>query len=84
MERIRHSGYLHSAHRWVLGENLAWGTRSRSSARAIVRAWMHSPRHRKAILTPAYREVGIGVVPGVQRPGQTEGATYTADFGVKR
>lgn len=82
--RVRHSGYLRSARRWRLGENLAWGTPGRDSARAIVRAWMHSPRHRKAILTPAYRDVGIGIAAGLPRPGGFDGTTYTADFGVRR
>jgi uncharacterized protein YkwD len=84
IDRIRHSGYLRSAHRWLVGENLAWGTRGKSSAAAIVRAWMHSPRHRKAILTRSYRDVGIGIVPGIPYPGAAGGATYTADFGVRR
>lgn len=84
LERVRQSGYLRSAPRWRLGENLAWGTQGRTSARAIVRAWMQSPRHRKVILTRAYREVGIGVVPGLPRPSANAGATYTADFAAKR
>jgi uncharacterized protein YkwD len=83
LERVRHSGYLRSARNWLLGENLAWGTRGRSSARAIVRAWMHSPRHRKAILTPAYRDLGVGIAPGVPGSAAAGGATYTADFGVR-
>jgi uncharacterized protein YkwD len=84
LQRIRRSGYLRSAHRWRLGENLAWGSRGRSSAYATVQAWMHSPPHRHAILTPSYRDAGIGVALGVPQPGPARGATYTADFGAKR
>ena len=82
--RVRRSGYLHAAGRWRIGENLAWGSPGRSSPTATVRAWMDSPPHRREILTPSYRDAGIGAVPGVPRPGPAGGATYTVDFGVKR
>jgi len=82
--RIRRSGYLRSADRWFVGENIAWGSRGASSAGATVRAWMRSPAHRREILHPAYRDVGIGVAPGVPDRGRPGGATYTADFGVRR
>jgi uncharacterized protein YkwD len=84
LKRIRESGYLKSSRRWQVGENIAWGVPGRSSAAAIVRAWMHSPPHRKEILTPSYREVGIGVAAGVPKADAAEGSTYTADFGVRR
>ena len=84
LERVRRSGYLRAARRWRLGENLAWGSRGRSSAYATVQAWMHSPPHRHAILTPSYRDAGIGVALGVPQPGPARGATYTVDFGAKR
>ena len=45
---------------------------------------MQSPPHRKAILTPAYREAGVGVVRGVPTSRTAGGATYTMDFGFKR
>jgi uncharacterized protein YkwD len=47
---------------------------------------MHSPGHRANILRPAFREIGIGIVPAAPLAagaGQTA-ATYTADFGVRR
>ena len=83
-DRIRGTGYLRASRQWFVGENLAWGWRGRDSARRIVRAWMHSPPHREVMLNPAYREVGIGIVSGVPRPLPPGGATYTADFGVRR
>jgi uncharacterized protein YkwD len=83
VDRIRHSGYLRSAGRWHLGEDLGWGSGPDSTADAIVRAWMQSPPHRKAILTAAFREAGVGVVLGVPVPGGGSGATYTLDFGVR-
>jgi uncharacterized protein YkwD len=44
--------------------------------------WMASPEHRANILSPAYRDTGIGVVAAMpQSVGQGPGATYTQDFG---
>jgi uncharacterized protein YkwD len=83
VQRVRRSGYLRSASRWRLAENLAWGTRGMTSPRATVRAWMDSPPHRSAILRPMYRDAGIGVVLGVPPLPPADGATYTVDFGVK-
>ena len=34
----------------VAGENLAWGTGSQGTARAIVAAWLASPEHRANLL----------------------------------
>jgi uncharacterized protein YkwD len=84
VNRIRQSGYLTSTKRWLVAENIGWGAASKGSARAIVRAWMNSPSHRKAILTRSFRDAGIGVVKGVPTPGASGGATFTLDFGVRR
>jgi uncharacterized protein YkwD len=83
LKRIRRTGYLRSARHWLVGENIGWGAGSDGSAREIVQAWMHSPPHRKAILTRRYREAGIGVALGAPTPDASQGATYTLDFGVK-
>jgi uncharacterized protein YkwD len=84
LDRIRRSGYLRSARRWRVGEDLGWGSGTGATAGANVRAWMHSPPHRKTILTAAFREAGVGVVRGVPVPGAGDGATFTMDFGVRR
>jgi uncharacterized protein YkwD len=83
VSRIRAVGYFQSARFWRAGENLGWGVGANSTPRAIVRAWMMSPPHRHVILTPGFRNVGVGVVPGSPRY-RTRGATYTADFGYRR
>ncbi|MEK7497904.1 MAG: CAP domain-containing protein [Patescibacteria group bacterium] len=43
------------------GENLA---RDFSDAGSAVNAWMASPSHRENMLSPKYKEIGIGVVDG--------------------
>jgi len=75
-DRVRRAGYLRGSGRWSIGENIAWGTGGRATPQAIVQAWMQSPGHRANILTPGFREIGIGASAG--------GATYTTDFGARR
>jgi uncharacterized protein YkwD len=73
--RIHAAGYRGAA---VIGETIAWGSGSLSRPSALVRAWMHSPPHREAILSPQFREIGVGVA---RAGGQ---AWATADFGARR
>jgi uncharacterized protein YkwD len=82
VQRIRDAGYLSSARSWFVGENLAWGWGAAGSPSRVVRAWMHSPEHRKILLRPSYGEVGVGVVQGGPHPKAAPEATFTADFGV--
>ena len=79
VDRIRRTGYLRGARSWAVGENIAYGSYVRSSARAIGRAWMNSPGHRANILSRSYRAIGIGIARGT--PAGGPGATYTTDFG---
>ena len=83
VDRITAARYVNPRVGWALGENLAWGTGSLATPRAIMRAWMDSPGHRAHVVKRAYREIGIGVVTGVPSD-RGNGATYTADFGVIR
>lgn len=85
-DRIRRAGYLRGSGGWSIGENIAWGTGSLATPRAIVRAWMRSPGHRANVLTPGFREIGIGVASGapVRIGASAGGATYTTDFGTRR
>ena len=79
VDRIRSTGYLAGVRSWAVGENIAYGSGSRSSPRSIGTAWMNSPPHRANILSRSFREVGIGLAGGTPVGGG--GATYTTDFG---
>jgi uncharacterized protein YkwD len=79
LDRIRHTGYLSGARSWTVGENIAYGSGSLSTPRAIGRAWMNSPGHRANILSHSFRAIGIGIAAGT--PFSRGGATYTTDFG---
>jgi uncharacterized protein YkwD len=84
VDRIRSAGYLRQAHRWSVGENIAWGSGRLATPRSIVSAWMHSPGHRANILNPSFREIGVGVTNGAPvRAAVSSGATYTTDFGTR-
>lgn len=80
-DRIRAVGYRGGQ----VGENIAWGTGRLAAPARIVATWMRSPGHRRNILTPSYRTIGIGIVNGAPRPGgrTAQGATYTTDFGTR-
>lgn len=81
-QRILRTGWG-AGRNWSIGENLAWGTGSRSTPRATVTAWLESPGHRRVLLTSAYRQVGLAVTPGAPRPGDAPATamTYSASFG---
>jgi uncharacterized protein YkwD len=82
VDRIRRTGYLRGAGTWTVGENLAWGSHDGAAPRAITQMWMNSPGHRANILSPAFREVGIGLALGAPGAGGPA-ATYATDFGWK-
>ena len=86
VDRIRRAGYTSGARGWSIGENIAWGSGRLATASQIQRSWMKSPGHRANILQGAFREIGIGIETGVpvQFSASQSGATYPADFGVRR
>jgi uncharacterized protein YkwD len=77
--------YGPSGHKtWSVGENLLWATRV--SAAGAIKMWMQSPPHRRNILTPQWREIGISVVRAPHAPGVYGGrdvVIITSDFGVR-
>ena len=55
-------------------------------AQAIVAAWLDSPTHRTIVLSPTWRDAGIGVLLRPEAPptfGGTEAIVVTADFGLR-
>jgi uncharacterized protein YkwD len=83
VSRVTPTGYIPSSGEWELGENLAFGTGALATPKAIVQGWMDSPGHRANLLSPDFKDIGIGVVTGVPVEGRSGGATYTTDYGVK-
>jgi uncharacterized protein YkwD len=67
-QRVRH--YVHAR---GVGENLAWLTRC--NAAQVVRMWLNSAAHRRVMLSPSFRRVGVAA-------RSTSTACFvTADFG---
>ena len=70
---------------WSVGENLLWSSPDVDGAGAV-RLWLNSPPHRKILLTPRWREVGLSAVHAASAPGVYRGlevTVITADFGVR-
>jgi uncharacterized protein YkwD len=70
---------------WAVGENLAYGA-PRLEPGEAVQGWLHSPGHRRNMLWPRWREVGISVRHAASAPGTFGGdavTVVTVDFGVR-
>lgn len=64
---LRTDSFHHGSLAAGTSENLAWGTCSWISARAVVRMWMNSWSHRANLLRRGIRYVGTGVTSGPWR-----------------
>jgi uncharacterized protein YkwD len=53
---------------WSAGENLLWASPG-FTPRNAVQQWLDSPIHRRVMLTPSWRELGIGVASATAAPG---------------
>ena len=84
LQRILNAGYQPGADGFIYGENIGFGAGPTSSPRSMMSAWMHSSPHRANILTSSFREVGLGIVPGIPGRAGARGGTYTTVFGLRR
>lgn len=78
------SGYVPRSRGWRVGENLAWGVARAARPSRVLRAWMHSPGHRRNLLNRRFRDIGIGVVRGTPRRGFQRWrlrATFSVELG---
>ena len=82
-DRVHATGYLTGRRDWELGEAIAWAPQPLDTPVTLMRAWLNSPGHRAIILDPSFREVGIGVAPGLTDGSAAEGATAVLDFGFR-
>jgi uncharacterized protein YkwD len=70
---------------WAAGENLFWSSGPATSSQMIAE-WMQSPGHRRNLLNPAWRQIGLATVTSPSAPGVYEGlgvTVVTADFGFR-
>jgi uncharacterized protein YkwD len=73
VDRVGQAGYTGYK---ALGENIAAGF---PTPEAVVAGWMSSSGHRANILSPRFREIGIGLVNGEGKYG----AYWTQEFGAR-
>jgi uncharacterized protein YkwD len=74
------------SHYWSVGENLLWSSPDIDGAHAL-QLWLASAEHRKNLVNPAWREIGVSAVHVAQAPGVFHGldvTIVTTDFGVRR
>jgi uncharacterized protein YkwD len=85
-ERIKRHYTSRGWRSWSVGEALLASQGRTADAAAIVSAWLASPPHREIILSPTWRDAGIGALYTPTAPrayGGAETIVVTADFGVR-
>ncbi|HSS57788.1 MAG TPA: CAP domain-containing protein [Solirubrobacteraceae bacterium] len=82
-DRVEATGYIAARHDWELGEAIAWAQQPLDTPDSLMRAWLASPGHRAIILDPRFRDVGIGITPGLTDGSDNPGATAVLDFGFR-
>jgi uncharacterized protein YkwD len=82
-DRVRLTGYTDGRPDWELGETIAWAQEPLDTSAGLVRAWLDSASHRAILLDARFRDVGIGVTPGLTDGSSGRGATAVLDFGFR-
>jgi uncharacterized protein YkwD len=82
-ERVLATGYISNRRNWALGEAIAWAQDPLDTAAQLVQAWLNSPPHRAILLDRSFRDVGIGLTPGLTDGSAGAGATAVLDFGFR-
>jgi uncharacterized protein YkwD len=83
--RIESFYRIGAARYYAVGENLLWNAGPMSSAEMISR-WLKSPEHRRNLLNPTWRQIGLATLSSPSAPGIYDGLAVTvacADFGVR-
>ena len=75
--------YLKGASGYSVGENILWGTGSYGTPRNAMNSWLHSTGHREDILTPGFRELGIGYLTGQSFQGHDDVTLWSQEFGTR-
>jgi uncharacterized protein YkwD len=70
-------GYLRGGA--AVGENLAWG--APGPARLALVQWLRSPSHRANLLSPGWRDVGVGLVRAGRLFGANGVSVWVVQFG---
>ena len=85
-ERIRRHYTNRGWRMWSVGEARLASPGATADPAAIVEAWLESPPHRAIILSPSWRDAGIGALYAPDAPREFGGSAtivVTADFGLR-
>ena len=64
-QRFGHARYIHASRAFrPLGEVLELHPGRTAQVRAALRRWLHSPTHRRVLLSRSFRYVGVGLTSG--------------------
>jgi len=80
-DRARRAGFAKRNCSWMVGEVLAWGVATRSTAAGTVQAWMDSPSHRRILVSRRYGQIGVGLQAGTPYDAYPTGLTAAAVLG---
>jgi uncharacterized protein YkwD len=83
--RLRRFYPLEGFAHWQVGENLVYSSAQLTGA-ATARAWLRSAPHREDMLSPRWREVGVGALHADSAGGAFNNAAVwvvTMDFGAR-
>jgi uncharacterized protein YkwD len=72
-------GYTHGT--WAIGENLGWGSGPLAGVREMFSAWLRSPEHRRNILRPGWRDIGLARIHVIHLFGNDDVALWVVHFG---
>jgi uncharacterized protein YkwD len=75
--------YTQGASAFQIGENIAWGTGTLGTPLSIMAAWLHSAGHRENILTPGFKELGVGYLANQAFQGYLGAALWSQQFGAR-
>lgn len=78
--QLRATGY--AAGCYGAGENIAWGSGSLGTVRAIMRGWLGSDGHRQNLLDPRFRDHGVALRTGTLG-GQAHAAVWVHQLGFR-
>jgi uncharacterized protein YkwD len=63
----------------TVGENLGWRSSRQGVVPKLIQMWLGSPTHRRVLLSPTFRAVGVGVRVGPFK-GWSRAVVVTTDF----
>jgi len=84
-ERVRRFYRSAGFRTWRAGETLLWASPDVGAKQALV-MWLKSPEHRRILVAPAWREIGLSAVHTPSGPrvfDRLEVTVVTADFGAR-